>query len=361
MAAVYLSVQGAAQRLGVSPHTIRRWTDSGFLPCNRTSGGHRRVKQEDVDELIHLIGGRNHLSARLGAERQLESLTAAASLLVEPRASGALPELARHIAALLDADRCVIAETRPRHDRLRVLAVWDAAGEVLPVTTTLEPAHRPLVARVLQGHGPAVVNVGDPRADPAEVAVLRRDGDKCILLVPVLDGDRVAGLLEILDHERERKLSPQELRLARAAAALVATALRGDEAAERLRRAGAERRALKRALAVIGEGQPAFTAAAQDEAGILRAAAALATTALHGVACVASHRGASAGASDPEAAAGHAASGAEAHVLAASAPSAAGDVTLTLTLGRPPGDGEAEVLGLVASLAASALSAAEPR
>ena len=82
--------------------------------------------------------------------------------------------------------------------------------------------------------------------------------------------------------------------------------------------------------------------------------------ALGGVACVASRGGASAGVSEPETAARHAAGGGEAHVLSASAPAGGGDVSLTLTLGRLPGDGEAEVLALVAALAAGALAPVRP-
>jgi molybdopterin-binding protein len=33
----------AAELLGVSPDTVRRWTDAGRLPTIRTGGGHRRV------------------------------------------------------------------------------------------------------------------------------------------------------------------------------------------------------------------------------------------------------------------------------------------------------------------------------
>ena len=51
---MYLSVQRAARRLGVSSHTVRRWTDSGFLPCIRTAGGRRRISSEDLDELAAL-------------------------------------------------------------------------------------------------------------------------------------------------------------------------------------------------------------------------------------------------------------------------------------------------------------------
>jgi molybdopterin-binding protein len=33
----------AAELLGVSPDTVRRWADDGRLPTRRTSGGHRAV------------------------------------------------------------------------------------------------------------------------------------------------------------------------------------------------------------------------------------------------------------------------------------------------------------------------------
>jgi molybdopterin-binding protein len=37
------TVGKAAELLGVSPDTVRRWIDSGDLPALRTSGGHRQV------------------------------------------------------------------------------------------------------------------------------------------------------------------------------------------------------------------------------------------------------------------------------------------------------------------------------
>src|SRR5712692_5324568 len=33
----------AAELLGVSPDTVRRWSDAGRLPTLRTEGGHRRI------------------------------------------------------------------------------------------------------------------------------------------------------------------------------------------------------------------------------------------------------------------------------------------------------------------------------
>jgi molybdopterin-binding protein len=46
----------AAEILGVSPDTVRRWAESGRLPVERTAGGQRTVTRADV--------------ARLAAERR---------------------------------------------------------------------------------------------------------------------------------------------------------------------------------------------------------------------------------------------------------------------------------------------------
>ena len=45
----YYSVEQAAELSGFHPNTIRRWADSGVIPCLRTEGGHRRVC---IDEYI---------------------------------------------------------------------------------------------------------------------------------------------------------------------------------------------------------------------------------------------------------------------------------------------------------------------
>jgi len=42
----------AAERLGVSPETVRRWADDGRLPATRTAGGQRTVAAADVARLM---------------------------------------------------------------------------------------------------------------------------------------------------------------------------------------------------------------------------------------------------------------------------------------------------------------------
>lgn len=51
----WLSLAEAAQRLGVHPSTLRRWSDEGRISSVRTEGGHRRFERHSVEE---------HLAAR---------------------------------------------------------------------------------------------------------------------------------------------------------------------------------------------------------------------------------------------------------------------------------------------------------
>jgi len=44
----WLSLSEAGTLLGVHPTTLRRWADSGSIPCFRTPGGHRRFRASDL-------------------------------------------------------------------------------------------------------------------------------------------------------------------------------------------------------------------------------------------------------------------------------------------------------------------------
>jgi excisionase family DNA binding protein len=45
----WLSLEAAAQRLGVHQTTLRRWADTGDIPVMVTPGGHRRFAMSDLD------------------------------------------------------------------------------------------------------------------------------------------------------------------------------------------------------------------------------------------------------------------------------------------------------------------------
>ena len=355
---MYLSVQLAARRLGVSPHTIRRWTASGFLPCTRTAGGHRRMKQEDIDELTHLIGGSNHLAARLARERELETLVETA-IVVSSRLE--VPELLREIAkqmtTLLDAHMCVISEYDRATRTVSVQAEYDDLGNRTVDSMTYTLSQFPMARKAIEDHESITVNVSDLHADAAEVAIMRRDGDKSLLILPMIHQGQAIGLLEVLDHQRERRFSRQEMRLANALAGQAAVAMRNAKVFAQLKRSDQDVLALRHAIEQIAAGHAALLNQASPTA-VLQAAADLATRALDALSCVAGCNGVSAGATGApgEAGAARTTQTDTAYVIVSTAPCGENQLALTLTLGHAAGEGQAELLGLVAAMAAGALA-----
>jgi putative resolvase len=49
----FLNVGQAAEYLGVSPASLRNWSDQGRLPVYRTPGGQRRYRLNDLEEFLN--------------------------------------------------------------------------------------------------------------------------------------------------------------------------------------------------------------------------------------------------------------------------------------------------------------------
>jgi excisionase family DNA binding protein len=359
---MFLSVQLAARRLGVSPHTIRRWTASGFLPCTRTAGGHRRIKQDDIDDLAHLIGGSNHLAARIARERELETLVATSIVLgSQLDLTGLLAEIAKQLTTLLDCHFCAISEFDPNSRTVQVLADYDDLGNRRPDTMKYAINQFPMSKRALEQHEIVLININDPHADAAEVAVMRRDGDKSLLILPMVYQGSSIGLLEVIDHVRERKYSRQEQRLAWALAGQAAVALQNAKIFAQLRRSDHDVHNLCTALESVTT-SIGHLAEQKSVADLLQMTASVACTTLEAIAAVASFAGESAGAS-----ATHASAIADAgqtnqtqsnaaHVIVSSAPVGDQHLTVTVTLPREASHGQPEILTLIATSGALALA-----
>ena len=89
---------------------------------------------------------------------------------------------------------------------------------------------------------------------------------------------------------------------------------------------------------------------------MLQAAAEVSARALGAISCVASCGGESAGASGLRPGDQATAQTGAAHVIVAAAPCGGDEIALTLTLGGDAGDGQAELLDLVATMAAGAIA-----
>jgi excisionase family DNA binding protein len=355
----YLNVQRAALRLGVAPHTVRRWTASGLLPCTRTAGGHRRIREEDADALAQQIGGSNHLEARRAREREVETLLETSLALVgQLDLPELLEEIAERLTRLMDCHFCAISTYDSASQSVAMLADFDDTGRRLPDVAEYSLKRFPLTRLVLEEQQPAVVNVGDPAADPHELRELVRDGDKSMLMVPLVFRGRSIGLVELMDHVRERRYSRQELRIVTAVAGQAAAALHNAQVFGQARDATHEIDRLCEQLDAMG-GVLMELGEAADVPGLLEATARAACVLLGATSCVASARGSSAGHASEKRAGAEAGEWEleavrDAEVLTVRR-AGGGDVGLTATLPRSSRRGETDLLRLLAAAAGAHL------
>ncbi len=353
-----LSVNQAARRLGVSPVTVRRWTATGLLTCTRTAGGHRRIDERDLDDLARSLGAGSQVAAQAAREREVDVLVDTSIALAGRLELGELlHEIAMRMTGLLDCHFCAISDYEPEAGGVVTLAEYDHAGRRLPDKSPYPLRDFPLTRRVLEEQVTVVVNVDDPDADEAEVAELLRAGDRSLLMVPlVVHGDSI-GLLEVVDQERARTYSRQELRLAGAVAGQAAVAIKNARLFAEQRRSDEDVDRLRRGLAAVSRRVPRAAGAA-SRAEVLALAAETACEALGAIACVSAAGGESAGAFGATPPTPGASSGAGGAGLLVAADPAGSGVTLTATLPGPAAAGQAELLELVAAVAGGALAGA---
>lgn len=101
----------AAKRLGVSPQTVQKWVDAGFLPAWKTVGGHRRLDADAVDRMVVSRRSPGFAAPRPASILLVEDNPVAAAMLEaqirELRPAAEVRVFADGFSALLDAGRHV--------------------------------------------------------------------------------------------------------------------------------------------------------------------------------------------------------------------------------------------------------------
>ena len=150
-----------------------------------------------ADQAATAFTSASHLAdaERLTAElRRLLDMSSALSRSLDPRAVANL--MAEHLARTVGAERAQISDWDARNDRIRTLGSHPAFRR-----EHLEDFYAlggfPLTRRVLEERVIAVVDTEDPTADEAEVAHLRAEGARGLIMLPLVAKGEAIGIVEL--------------------------------------------------------------------------------------------------------------------------------------------------------------------
>lgn len=166
--------------------------------------GLRRFDLDDLrllgalaDQAATALASARHLQEmrRLAEElRLLVEMTSALSRSLDPHAVADL--MAEHLARAAGADEVQISDWDRPNARVRSLGAYPP-GRAEHVVPFYGLAEFPATRAVLERQQITVVDADDPDADPAEAALLRRDGMRGLVMVPLVAKGESIGLVEL--------------------------------------------------------------------------------------------------------------------------------------------------------------------
>jgi molybdopterin-binding protein len=143
-----LTVRAAAEKLGVSYSTLKRWVHTGQVRTTRTEGGHHRVSDAEIDRLLtrQQPNGPRRAQAAV-ADEALEGLSARNRLvgyIDEVRIDGLLAQVRlrvgdQSLTAVITADAVRALKLRRGDD---ALAIIKSTEVMIARRRSLEPATR---------------------------------------------------------------------------------------------------------------------------------------------------------------------------------------------------------------------------
>ena len=223
-----MRVQEAADLLGVSASSVRRWAADGTLPCRRTPGGQRRFLLEDLERALR--AGTSPSREPVATDRHnghryqlLYETSVDLTSSLEP--AEVLQSAARRLTAALEIPDCDIYRLDGGERLVCLASTSDGVYDASWVDKELELEDWPCKRLAVETRSAiTVVSLADPRLSRAEREDMRRCGQKSSVALPLLVRGRVIGLVGLLDHV-ERQFTGEEIAVAEAVGQLVAQAL----------------------------------------------------------------------------------------------------------------------------------------
>ena len=143
--------------------------------------------------------------------RTLAWMSSALSESLDPREVADL--IARHMGLAFGVKECAISLWDRPGDRLLTSGYWPPERMADQEPDFSLPAY-PATRRVLVSQDAAYIDADDPRADRAEVAMLNRDGNRSLLMLPLVAKGETIGLVELI-ADQPIDLDERRMELAR--------------------------------------------------------------------------------------------------------------------------------------------------
>ena len=224
----WVRVQRAADLLGVSPSTVRRWATDGKIACQRTPSGQRRFLAEDLERVLG--EGATHDGDRFVVPEHADqsyrllfetSLELASSLELDE----VLQSAARRLSTVLAIPDCDIYRQEGDAGMVCVASSADGVFNESWVGQEFRLEDWPCDRLAVETRRAVVVrSLDDPRLSAAEREEMRRYGHPSWVSLPLIARDKVIGLVDLLDRV-EREFTDEEIAIAEAVSQLVALAM----------------------------------------------------------------------------------------------------------------------------------------
>jgi len=151
--------------------------------------------------------------------RRMLDMSGELSESLDPRQVANL--MAGHLARAMSVDECAISYWDRPSGRVESLGYYPPLDELEPY---FEVAGFPETLRVLERQVTVIIDAEDTNADPAEVGLLRRDGIRMLVMLPLVAKGQAIGLVELFSRT-EARWDAQRLEVARTMANEAAMAL----------------------------------------------------------------------------------------------------------------------------------------
>ena len=140
------TARNAANELGVAYSTLKRWIRSGNVRTTRTSGGHHRIADAEIDRLLAHQEPETEIRRSASADLPIEALSARNRLpgfVEEVRIDGLLAQIrlrsaGQRITAVITADAARVLKLKRGDDAIAIVK----STEVMIARPALSPVQR---------------------------------------------------------------------------------------------------------------------------------------------------------------------------------------------------------------------------